>query len=186
MIKLIYLSLTKKEKLKFSFLFFFSLLENILEIIVIALIPTLFLLIQDKVSFLNFLEEKNIFLFTKLTANYSHSQLIIYFFLLFILFFLIRAGIKILNAFMTSRFIGQLTSEKINNTINIFFSLPFEINQRYKISDLQLLLENIEFINRSIVLLINLTKEIIILLFLFILIFYEAPYVALFHYQKIE
>jgi ABC-type transport system involved in cytochrome bd biosynthesis fused ATPase/permease subunit len=179
MIKLIYLSLTKKEKLKFFVLFLFSLLENILEIIVIAFIPTLFLLIQDKVSFLNFLEEKNIFLFTKLTANYSHSQLIIYFFLLFILFFLIRAGIKILNAFMTNRFIGQLTSEKINNTINIFFSLPFEINQRYKISDLQLLLENIEFINRSIVLLINLTKEIIILLFLFILIFYEAPYVAL-------
>lgn len=179
MIKLIYLSLKIKEKLNVFFLFFFSLLENILEIIVIAFIPTLFLLIQDKKSFLNFLEEKNIFFFTKLTANYSHSQLIIYYFLLFILFFLIRACIKILNAFMMSRFMGRITSEKINSTINIFFSLPFEINQRYKISDLQLLLENIEFINRSIVLLINLTKEIIILLFLFMLIFYQSSHVAL-------
>jgi len=179
MIKLIYSSLANKDKLKVFFLLFFSLLENILEIIVIAFIPSLFLLIQDKESFINFFEEKNFFFFTKLTASYSHSQLIIYFFLLFILFFLIRAGIKILNTFMTSRFIGQLTSEKINNTINIFFSLPFEINQRYKISDLQLLLENIEFINRSIVQLINLTKEIIILLFLFILIFYQSLHVAL-------
>lgn len=179
MIKLIYLSLKKKEKLNVFFLFFFILLENILEIIVIAFIPTLFLLIQDKKSFLNFLEEKNIFFFTKLTANYSHSQLIIYYFLLFILFFLIRACIKILNAFMMSRFMGRITSEKINSTISIFFSLPFEINQRYKISDLQLLLENIEFINRSIVLLINLTKEIIILLFLFMLIFYQSSHVAL-------
>ena len=158
MIKLIYLSLKKKEKLKVFFLFFFSLFENILEIIVIAFIPALFLLIQDKETFLNFFEEKNIFFFSKLNDNYSHSQLIIYFFLLFILFFLIRAGIKILNAFMTSRFIGHFTSEKINNIINIFFSLPFEINQRYKISDLQLLLENIKFINRSIVLFINLKK----------------------------
>jgi ATP-binding cassette subfamily C protein len=179
MIKSIYLSLDKSEKIKIIYLFFLSLIENIIEIIAISTIPILFLLIQGETFFFNFLEEKNIFFLKKIIVNYSYKELINYscFFLIFL--YLIRLIFKIINLSKISKFIGNSTSYKINDTINIFFSLPFEFNQNYKISDLQLILENIENINRSIVLIINMTKEIIILVFMFFLIFYQSTQIAI-------
>ena len=179
MIKSIYLSLDKSERIKIVYLFFLSLIENIIEIVAISSIPILFLLIQGENFFFNFLEEKNFFFIKKILVTYSYKQLISYscFFLLFV--YLIRLIFKIINLSKISKFIGNSTGTKINNTINIFFSLPFEFNHNYKISDLQLILENIENINRSTVLIINMTKEIMIVFFMFFLIFYQSPQIAI-------
>lgn len=179
MVKSIYKFLKKEERLKILFLFFLSLVENIIEILAIASVPVLYLIFQGKDAFLNFFEGKNIFFLKKILVNYNYQEIVNLFIFMFISIFIARFFIKVINKFKVSNFSANLTSTKINNVINTFFSLPFEFNQNYKISEFQLILESIETISRNIIALISIAKEIIILIFMLILIFYQSILIGL-------
>ena len=179
MIKKILTLLTPKQKVKVLLLFLISIFENIIEITAVAMVPIIFLVLQGNDVFFNFVNDKNIFFMSSFLSVLSYKEVVNYVCVAAIFLFVSRLCIKLLFNFYLLKFVGDSTSFKINNILSIFFSLPFSTTSKYKISDIQLVLENLELCFRTMSGLITVAKESVILIFLLIFIFFQSPYAVL-------
>jgi len=178
MIKKIFNILSPKQKIKIFFLFLHGILDNVIEILAIGMVPIIFLVLQGGETFFNFTDSKNLFFLNSYLRKLSYEDIVTHVCIAAIFIFLSRFLIKLFFNYYLLRFVGNSTGKEINNILTTFFSLPFEITSKYKISEIQYILENIEHCFRLIITLLNAAKEFVILIFLLILIFIQSPYVA--------
>ena len=170
MIKILFQKiLNRKEKITLLKIYFFSLIENLTELILIVSIPILFLLLQGHDVFINFLDKKN-FIWIDIIKEYDYKLIINYFSIIFLFLIFLRLLFNFIFKATLSNFVSTSTANKIVSITKNFFLIPFENSNNYKLSDLQITLENSEMFYRVAINFIIFLKEITLLFLIIITI----------------
>ena len=172
--------LDTKDKFIVLRLIFLIFIENIIETLALICIPMLVLIIQGKNFFKEFINNNEFLKTINISIeNITFDEITNYFLIIFFFLISLRFVLKIFNQRILSNFVKNLIVEKSSFFFKNFFNTKYDLIQKYKVSEIQITIEQIELIARAILQFLQIIKEVVIILLIFITIFFKSWLVGL-------